>query len=418
MNALLALSSHHLSWLQSKNGDPAVPYYAKAVRDLRKNMSSMSPDDDSLLSTITFLGLYEELRSDNFSHHMLHFNTSSQILKARMGELKQRRDANSIFLRIHAESAMYHLSTRALFAESLPTERDWAQLQQYLSTSPSPGAAEWTESPLLGSIPHLFTLILETTRLSRSVPLNDALMAQAAGYLSEIREANLRLASFLSRIAASHDDEPDPTLELEVHCIPALYLLALEMLLLKITRPQTTRADTPDIQKRADAAHALFHTPPFRPVLLDETRCFGPDPTFPFTESNCWPLLVIGCATTRAEHTKALKAVFLNLWRVRYSGFVRRAIRVVDAAWEANRACRDAPFSDTAVAPPSPSSHPPVDDGLDVLLLHARRGWGRWACFGAQLRRAVAPESGSRDAFAVMQEWRQQLEAWPERRGS
>ncbi|KKY13278.1 putative fungal zn binuclear cluster domain containing protein [Diplodia seriata] len=312
MNAILALSSHHLSWLQSKNGDPAVPYYAKAVRDLRKNMSSMSPDDDSLLSTITFLGLYEELRSDNFSHHMVHFNTSSQILKARMGELQQRRDANSIFLRIHAESAMYHLSTRALFAESLPTERDWAQLQQYLSTHPPSGAAEWTESPLLGSIPHLFTLILETTRLSRSAPLNDALMEKAAGYLSEIREANLRLASFRSRIAASHDSSPDPTLALEVHCIPALYLLALEMLLLKITRPATTRADSPDIQERADSAHALFHTPPFRPVL-DAMRA-GPDPTFPFTESNCWPLLVIGCATTRGEHVKALKAVLLNLW--------------------------------------------------------------------------------------------------------
>ncbi|KAL1638027.1 hypothetical protein SLS58_009048 [Diplodia intermedia] len=360
MNAILALSSHHLSWLQSKNGDPAVPYYAKAVRDLRKNMSSMSPDDDSLLSTITFLGLYEELRSDNFSHYVVHFNTSSQILKARMGELKQWRDANFIFLRIHAESAMYHLSTRALFAESLPDERDWAQLQQYLSTcppsgqgfqltgSPASGATEWTESPLLGSIPHLFTLILETTRLSRAAPLNDALMAKAQGYLDETREDNLRLASFRSRIAAEHD-EPEPTLELEVHCIPRLYLLALEIFLLKITGPATTRAASPAIQKRADAAHALFRTAPFRPVH-DEMR-FGPDPAYPFTESICWPLLIVGCATAREEHVAALKAVFLDLWRVRYSGYTA-----------------------ASAAPPSAST-PPVD-GLDVLLHAQGSGWG------------------------------------------
>lgn len=371
MNAMLALSSHHLSWLRSRNGDPAVPYYANAVRDLRRNMSLMSANDDSLLSAITFLGLYEELRSDNLSHHMVHFNTSSQILRARMSDLKQCDKV--VFLRIHAESAMYHLSTRALFADTLPDERDWAQLQQYLTMRLPFEGVEWTESPLLGSIPRLFTLILETTRLSRAVPLNTTLTEKAKTYLDEIQVDKFRLALLKSKIAAEYENL-EPTMELEVYCMPKLYLLALEIFLFKIMGPITTHADNPEIQKRADEAHALFRTAPFQ-TIHDEMRP-GPDPAYPFTESNCWPLMIIGCASTRQEHIATLKAVFLNLWRVRYSGYVRKVIRVVDAAWKLNHAYCESKngFSLETAMNPAVEAMVPID-GLDVLIQRQGVGW-------------------------------------------
>ncbi|EKG20754.1 hypothetical protein MPH_01921 [Macrophomina phaseolina MS6] len=277
MNALLSLSSHHLSWLRTRNGDPAVPYYAKAVRDLRRNMTSMSANDDSLLVAITFLGLYEELRSDEFSDAMVHFKTSSRILRTRMSDLVKSCATSSqmVFLRMHAESAMYHLSTRAMFLEQLPTEREWAQLQLYLQMRPAPGAAEWSESPLLGSIPRLFTLILETTRLSRTVPLNEALMKKAQNCFDEIQKARIRLEHLKAKALAEQSDH-EPTLELEIDCIPRLYILALEIFLLKIMGPLTTRSNSPEVQTRVEEAHTLFFTAPFQEVH-DHMRP-GPNP--------------------------------------------------------------------------------------------------------------------------------------------
>ncbi|GME31415.1 Fungal Zn binuclear cluster domain containing protein [Neofusicoccum parvum] len=375
MNALLSLACHHRSWLESKNGDPAVPYYAKAVRDLRKNMSTMSATDDSLLVTITFLGLFEELRSDKFSESMVHFNTSSRILRTRMAELVGPSSSISqvVFLRLHAESAMYHLSTRAMFSEKLPDEREWAQLERYLSMRPAPDATDWSESPLLGSIPRLFTLILEITRLSRRVPLDEAHMKKAQRYLDEIQESKIRLQSIKTRVLAANASA-EPTLELEIACVPRLYILALEIFLFKIMGPLTTHAINPEIQKRVDEAHVLFHTAPFQSVH-DELRP-GPNPAYPFTESNCWPLMIIGCAAIQDEHVQTLKKIFLNLWRVRYSGYVRKVIRVVDAGWKSNLRYRNSTRSSSLGEnrPPRLREMGPMD-GLDILVQGDKLAW-------------------------------------------
>lgn len=379
MNALLSLSSHHFSWVESRNGDSAVPYYVKAVRDLRRNMSSMSATDDSLLVSITFLGLYEELRSDEFSEPMVHFNTSSRILRTRMNDLMKScaTSGQRVFLRMHAESAMYHLSTRALFTDQLPTEREWAHLQLYLSMSPAPGAADWSESPLLGSIPRLFTMILETTRLSRAVPLNEVMMKKAQVYLDEIQEARVRLKAMKSGVLAE-DDSHEPTLELEIDCIPRLYILALEIFLFKIMGPLTTNAINPEIQKRVDEAHNLFLTTPFQEIH-DEMRP-GPNPAYPFTECNCWPLMIFGCAAIRETHINTLKSIFLNLWRVRYSGYVRKVIRVVQAGFNANKRYRD------GSKPPSRNFEASLDDedagpmdGLDILVQKKALSWSSFS---------------------------------------
>lgn len=361
MNALLSLSSHQLSWLQSKNGDSAMPYYAKAVKELRKNMSSMSEANDSLLVTVTFLGLYEELRSDKFSQSMVHFNTTSRILRSRLPELARlgHSPSHSVFLRVHAESAMYHLSTRAIFTDKLPDEGEWAQLESYLSMRPAPAATDWTESPLLGSIPRLFMLILETTRLSRSVPLNEARMKKAQSYLTEIQAEKFRLDSIKSQALAGNKVH-EPTLELEIDCVPRLYMLALEIFLLKITAPLITHAINPEIRKRVDEAHSLFRAAPFQEVY-DELR-HDQNSAYPFTESNCWPLMVIGCASIRDDHVTMLKNIFINLWRVRFNGYVRRVTRVVDAAWNANLRYR----TSTELSPKLCVMD--LVDGLDILI--------------------------------------------------
>ncbi|KAF2144891.1 uncharacterized protein K452DRAFT_305852 [Aplosporella prunicola CBS 121167] len=370
-NACLFLASADESY---SNNDAALKFYAKAVRGLRQNLQDLqvTEADDALLISTTFLGLYEETINDTYYRPLLHYATTAQLLKLQAPGLAQNSNSKTrqIFLRCIAESTVYHITTRAIFEpeiDRLSNIFTWSEIEPFLQLRAVADASDCANSPLLGSIPKIYYLVFETTRLTRRVPLETQDMNTAQAVLGEVTNIKAQIEQSVTQTPSSDgmsscevQEQREP--EKDDH-VSNFWILALKIALFKIIDPSTT-VSNPMIQGLVKQGCDLLQAPAFAFFVDGEIQL---EALWEFCDMICWPLMVLGCAALHREHISMLKTIIVNLADARYCSAYELLIRqIMEAAWKANER--------THSMPSSTSSEPwemPVygsQDGLDILI--------------------------------------------------
>lgn len=369
MDAILALAIHHYALSQKESSASALRHYGQAVKGLRESVPCMTSPEDVVLCTVTFAGLFEERLSDHRDSFMVHFYSSCNFLRALTPTLEANRGSNGrmAFLRQQADLAIYHIATRAIFEQDTQKllEHHYLEgLEAYLQkVHPGPQDIDpFPSSSFLGPVPELYTLVYQITLLARKTPLGIFEMAQAQAHFKRIIEikALFDATSFL-HFAGKGVANPF----LAEDCTPRLYMLALEIMLTKIMKPETTAANL-DIQNRVHEAYSLLSRRSF--IFAHDTETHG-DMSYHLSEPLCWPLLVIGAAVLRTEHRDAFEKVLEDLWYISYNGFVRRVSAILKMVWSADGGrVGNLEATDSSMANNQVIDHPDSSIGFDVLL--------------------------------------------------
>lgn len=279
----------------------------------------------------------------------------------------------SFFERTLLDSVLYHFSTRILF------ERD---IEPSCSSFPSVTMAKYIDAlehatkdnnnrdiilPVLGKIPPpIFLLIYQVTWLSRQLPMDASNHSLAIDCLAELDSLEGR---YQALSLSSTDSLPGMR---NSDIAPKLYALALRIFLAKVLDPDNVSCDSPWIQDLCRIGFRLLQS-------YDGTESCG--------QLICWPVMVLGCAacpTTTDESTlefvdgdilsvnfqmrQTMQDVLLQIWKVSYSGNVRRTASALRQIWALPKFLVATPHDD--LLPTSQIRY----DGLKALISKAGLG--------------------------------------------
>jgi hypothetical protein len=222
--------------------------------------------------------------------------------------------------RIAAESFMYHVASVTLFYDEIGHLCDkfsWVDLEDGLRSKPFPHASEDANSPIMGLSPTIYRLAFEVTRLSRRTPLQELDRLQALDYKQELDA----LKTTLSPLPPSPSSSCDSTITNGLQNAGHLYIMALQIFLLKLLVPEITSRHTRVTMLAQEAIQII------RSGLVDDFGMFSK--TYP-----CWPLTILACSVQFSAQILLLKDKLMALWTRSLCGQFRRTALVIDRIWE------------------------------------------------------------------------------------
>jgi hypothetical protein len=274
------------------------------------------------------------------------------------------------------DSVLYHFATRIVLEEdigpvcdSFPTET----VAKYIEVLETEGQKDYTESkllPVIGRIPPaLFLLIYQVTWLSRQLPFftdqNHRLAVQCLSELNVMEELQPSLGYNAQTDKLSQATNSD--------IAGMLYLLSLKIYLAKVLDPHHVTTGCSWLGSHTIAADNLL-------------AAF--DGTIPCGQFICWTILVLGCAacpttvsevtnpsTCEGHHLRArirnrIQELLLQIWKVSYSGYVRRVASALERIWSLPASLARIYPTDAAICPEQEY------DGLQALTHKYGAGTG------------------------------------------
>lgn len=221
--------------------------------------------------------------------------------------------------RIYTEAILYNTVITAFLADDaklLGTQRLFQEFGDELDVWPFPEASHEANSPLLLGVPQkLFRLVLDISCLARQAADRLEDRAFLASKLQE--KINFWLMESESNMGSesSHTGQPESDCWKEAR----LYSLAADILLLKISRPET-RSTHPHIRYRVNRALDILKTDDQHHMYLIQQRC--------------WPITIIGCALSDEGDVMFLRRKLESSWTMAYVGDVKRTTCILENIWK------------------------------------------------------------------------------------
>ncbi|KAH8803653.1 fungal-specific transcription factor domain-containing protein [Xylogone sp. PMI_703] len=320
LDILLACVASHLAGKTGEQElqDLASKYYSLAIQGTRKKLDSetITGAEDWLFITIIFFYLYEIWSPNQLFNAACHIRGAIQLMAFRNKALQSGLSSAPLsFLRITAESVLYHLTTLSLFIEDLDGVSEdpvFEHTQAFLGLNIFPKSSTTVNSPVLGSSADMWRIILLIGRLSRNVPLTSDELHTATALNVELRVWHAQLSSIQSDTGIR--TEAEITQFDESH---RLYIVAVRILLLMILNLNVA-IDMEDIQDLVSEGAELLHSG------LTYTRC---------SQFFCWPTLILGSVSIEQDHIATIYKVLADMWNRSYSGYVMKARQTLDAIW-------------------------------------------------------------------------------------
>jgi hypothetical protein len=314
--ALLALSSLHVSKKGASQDPMALGYYSSSVQDLRRQVGyrSMTGSEDHLLMNVVWFYIFEiwGLRLDHLVGAATHLKGALQILKLRQSSnVGIQNGIPNAMDRLCAESVLYNLGNMAFFDKSLcllPISKVRDVLGPLLAEPSFPNASSIANAPVLG-VPaaEMYFLVLEVSQLSHCTPFSDKDRARGTEIL-EILE-KLRMYPDNSPFATPTDIHTQLMYEAAY-----LYVLAAKTLLFLLLNPNTSHTHC-TIQGYASQAMSILRTG----VMGQPCKQFF-----------CWPLLILSSVLELLEDISFMHHELQAAWRISSCGNVLVVLQVFE----------------------------------------------------------------------------------------
>lgn len=392
MHAALAPAALHASHAALIPREEAIAYTQSALQGLRRAVQgsrTQPASNESLLAASMFLGVFEvgaevyldtdhtepkqDFYSSPSSQSLTHYRAIARVLEEQYADIARFEiDRLSVFQRTLLDSVLYHFSTRLIFerdidgiCRSFPTQTV-AKYIEALDADRKDGRQHASILPVIGKTPPaLFLLIYQVTWLSRQLPLhhghNYTLALQCLTELDRLQEA---CSIFHTKGAASQPDHSTRTSDSAVAA--KLYFLTTRIFIAKVLDPDCVCSTSPQIQDLLAEG-------------LELLKVY--DGSAPCGQIICWPILVLGCAACpvrtsemrsqpshvpdeklRLEMRSIIQSQLLQIWKVSYSGYVRRTAGALEKIWKLTK---------FLARPAGEGSSTTVDgeyDGLNALI--------------------------------------------------
>ena len=362
MHAALAPAALHASFAELIPREDAMVYTQSALQGLRQatpTLSYSADARDAFLIASLFMGIFEvskykcpnsdftcvDCNQDFYpaasSASLTHYRAIGKVLEETIaGVPRLQLSSMSFFERTLLDSVLYHFATRLLLAEDIETtcaSFPTATVAKYIEAleSESDGySASAPVLPVIGKIPPaLFLTIYQITWLSRQLPfVDDHNHNLALGCLAELDGLQDMHPILL------HEDEADFQNLSNSDIAAKLYALALRIFIAKVIEPDNVSSTSPWIEALLATGLALLKQ-------YDGSALFG--------QFISWPMLVLGCAScpvtlsemlqdksgdsgpaVRAHTRRLIQALLLQIWKVSFSGYVKRTATALERIWK------------------------------------------------------------------------------------
>ncbi|EXJ88870.1 hypothetical protein A1O3_01934 [Capronia epimyces CBS 606.96] len=349
MHAALAPAALHASHAALIPKEDAIIYTQSALQGLRQAAQSSENQpisNESFLAASLFLGVFEDFYSTLSSQSLTHYRAIARVLEEQAADIPRfELDRLSVFHRTLLDSVLYHFSTRLIFerdiddiCQSFPSQTV-AKYIEALDADRKAGRQHASILPVLGKTPpELFLLIYQITWLSRQLPFhhghNYTLALQCLTELGHLQDT---CSIFNSNDAVASQFDHD-TRARNSTVAGKLYFLATRIFIGKVLDPGGVYSGSPEIQKLVEEG-------------LELLRVF--DGSAPCGQFICWPILVLGCAacpiaaaetklklprapdqTLRLEMRVLIQSQLVQIWKISYSGYVRRTASALEKIWK------------------------------------------------------------------------------------
>lgn len=271
------------------------------------------------------------------------------------------------------DAALYHLCTRLVLEEDVDT---------ICTFFPALTAAKYIEAveadrrdpnrpplilPVIGkNSPALFAQIFQISWLGRQFASENIDQHELAlRCLAELEQLHTNYSTISDDDLASLELGKDVSL-CNSDISTELFFIAADIFVAKILNPEEVTTNATQIQTLVKNGANLLER-------------F--DPTMPFGQFICWPLLILGCAAcptvapnaTQYRHNdpdgidrdwvrRLIRNKLMQVWNVSYSGFVHRVLATLEKMWKRPRIFEKTAFSEDS------SGHTFQYDGLHALI--------------------------------------------------
>ncbi|EHY58741.1 hypothetical protein HRR83_007465 [Exophiala dermatitidis] len=349
MHAALAPAALHASHAALIPKEDAMVYTQSALQGLRQaaqNSRSQPASKESFLAASLFLGIFEDFYSSPSSHSLTHYRAIASVLEEQAADVPRFEISRlSVFHRTLLDSVLYHFSTRLIFEKDIDAicsafpNQTVAKYIEALDTDRMEGKQHASILPVLGKTPPaLFLLIYQITWLSRQLPFNSGHNYTLA--LRCLTELDL-LQETCSIFSPEHHGMAQTTTKTRTSdsaVAGKLYFLAARIFIAKVLDPDRVSSASPEIKALLMEA-------------LELLKVY--DGSAPCGQFICWPILILGCAACpmtmseagltisdapdenlRLEMRKLIQSQLLQIWKVSYSGYVRRTAGALEKIWK------------------------------------------------------------------------------------
>ncbi|KIX00790.1 uncharacterized protein Z518_09855 [Rhinocladiella mackenziei CBS 650.93] len=349
MHAALAPAALHASCAALIPKEDAMIYTQSAIQGLRQAIQAPTRRHTSrepFLAATLFLGVFEDFYSSHASQSLTHYCAMAQVLEEQ-AVIVPRFEISQlpVFWRTLLDSVLYHFSTRLIFEQDIDAICNSFPCQtvaKYIDALEGESKGSGRNSsilPVLGRTPPgLFLQIYQITWLSRQLPFNYghnyALALQCWTELDHFQETCTAIGS--------EDVEPTEisgsmgTSNSEIAA--KLYFLATRIFIAKVLNPEGVCNTSPHI-------YTLFAKGVELLKLYDGSAPCG--------QFICWPILILGCTACPVTNLEAaidyphdtpserlrwemrvlIQNQLLDIWKVSYSGYVRRTAGALERIW-------------------------------------------------------------------------------------
>ncbi|EXJ94756.1 hypothetical protein A1O1_03154 [Capronia coronata CBS 617.96] len=377
MHAALAPAALHASHAALIPKADAMAYTQSALQGLRQavqNTKSQAASNESFLVASLFLGVFEDFYSSPSSQSLTHYGAIGRVLEEQAADIPRFEiDQLSIFHRTLLDSVLYHFSTRLIFEQDIDVicrsfpSQTVAKYIEALDADRKEGRQHASILPVLGKTPPaLFLQIYQITWLSRQLPFhhghNYTLALQC---LTEVDHLQETCAIFDTK--DTFGSQPNHSTRTSDSAVAAkLYFLATRIFIMKVLDPEGVCSGSSQIQALLAEGLELL-------TVYDGSAPCG--------QFICWPILILGCAacpvTTsetqnslsytpeealRSEMRSLIQTQLLQIWKVSYSGHVRRIAGALERIWKLPRSLAKHPEELLA------TNHEAQFDGLNTLI--------------------------------------------------
>lgn len=277
---------------------------------------------------------------------LTHYRAIAHVLEEQSANISHL-DMNqlSVFQLTLLDSLLYHFSTRLIFEkdiDDLCSSFPYQTISKYIDAfeTDSRGAHQQAAIlPVLGRTPPaLFLYIYQLTWLSRQLPFDyDDNYAQALQCSTELENLRQSFPVVNFENTGLAGDVAGQTTLTHSEVSAKLYFLTTQIFLAKVLNPEGVCNDSPQIYGLLERG-------------MDLLKLF--DATAPCGQFICWPLLVLGCVACAITPSEArreqpqdseellrfevrgiIQRTLVQIWKISYSGHVRRTAGALEKIW-------------------------------------------------------------------------------------
>lgn len=298
-----------------------------------------------------------------------------------------------MFQRTLLDSVLYHFSTRLIFEQDVEAvcasfpSLTLAKYIEALDVESRDPRRTFSILPVVGKTPPgLFLQIYQITWLSRQIPFdhghNYVLALQSLTELENL-QATCSVITFEETVPFQDDANTGIS---NTDIAAKLYFLATRIFIAKVLNPNGVSSTSRHILTLLTRGLEL----------LDKY-----DGSAPCGQFICWPMLIFGCAACPVTHPEAIEILhesadaalrlemrtliqrqLVQIWKISYSGYVRRTAGALERIWS---------LPDTLMKQPTETNSTSSEveyDGLHALIL--KNGLGQ-AQLSSDIDQTMAP---------------------------